>query len=114
MSKFARLRSIAGYASFFIVIFFFSLIATFPFGALKTKINLTPSIPVKFDLLSYSFPLGLHAENVRVAGAGGKQMFDITYATAKISILQLFKLSPGIDIELKLPMGNIISASASD
>jgi hypothetical protein len=95
----------------FVVMFFFFLYLSFPYGVLKetitAKISSETGITMRIDELSPAFPFGIKANGVEMIG-GEKTKLKFKQVKATLSILKLFTLKFGVDIDvLAEPKGSL-------
>ncbi|MCX6118997.1 MAG: type II secretion system protein GspN [Proteobacteria bacterium] len=93
-----------GLAILFLVSFGLFLYLSFPYGVLKealaSQIQMTTGIRVRIEELGPAIPLGFKATGVEILGAGGAKV-SLSKVKASISILQIFLLNAGINIDIE-------------
>ncbi|MCX6123488.1 MAG: type II secretion system protein GspN [Proteobacteria bacterium] len=99
-----KITSKIGLIGLFIGTFFLFLYLSFPYGVLKealaSQIQLSTGMGVRIEELGPAFPFGFNARQVELSGGGGGKV-SFKKIGIRLSILQLFLLGLGVNIDIE-------------
>jgi hypothetical protein len=98
----SKISNKLGLVGLFVFTFFIFLYLSFPYGVLKeavaSQVQLATDIGVRIEELGPAFPFGFVAKDVELSGTGGVKL-NFKEVGIRLSILQLFLLKLGVNIE---------------